>query len=155
MIVIQIGMERSEEIAELAVRLTREIIDRTGVPHFDVDLPATIALCRDFMANGQYRVLAAIDDDRVVGFAALCQSHSLYAQGAFGIVQECYVLPEYRCKGVGRQLLDACVRFAGDNGWRRLELCTPPLPEFERSVDFYRENGFKITGGYKMKREIG
>gem|GEM_PF-2146775 len=34
---------------------------------------------------------------------------------------------------------------------QRLERCTPPLPEFERSVAFYQANGFEITGGYKMK----
>gem|GEM_PF-6435255 len=41
-------------------------------------------------------MIAARDENRVVDFAALHESHSLYAEGAFGIIQECYVLPEYR-----------------------------------------------------------
>lgn len=36
-----------------------------------------------------------------------------------------------------------------------LELCTPHVLEFDRTVAFYESNGFEITGGYKMKRTIG
>jgi len=51
-------------------------------------------------------VIAARDENRVVDFAALHESHSLYAEGAFGIIQECYVLPEYRSQQIGQQLLN-------------------------------------------------
>ena len=100
-------------------------------------------------------MIAARDENRVVGFAALHESHSLYAKGAFGIIQECYVLPEYRSQQIGQQLLSAAADLAYRQGWQRLELCTPPVPEFERSVAFYQANGFEITGGYKMKYTLG
>jgi len=150
-----ITADRAADIADLALQLIGEIIERTGTRHFDVDLPRTVALCRTFIADGRYRVLAASDGDRIIGFGALCESHSLYAEGSFGILQEFYVLPAYRGRGVGGELLDHIVAHGRQLGWKRIELCTPPLPAFARSLDFYRDNGFEITGGHKMKRLLG
>ena len=149
-----VDKSRADEIAELAVRLTDEIIDRTGVKAFDVDVPRAKELCRRYMEAGQYSVIAASDEQKIVGFGALCESHSLYAEGTFGVIQEFYVAPEYRSKGIGSRILAAIVAHAKDRGWKRLELCTPPIPVFESTVQFYRKNGFEITGGYKMKRAI-
>ncbi|MEJ2694070.1 MAG: GNAT family N-acetyltransferase [Candidatus Thiodiazotropha sp.] len=141
----------AQDVAQLAVCLTNEIIERTGFKHFDVDIPLAIELCEKFIRQGHYHVVAAFDDDRIVGFGALCESHSLYAEGTFGIIQEFYVLPEYRSRNIGATLLREIVTFAKNKNWRRLELCTPPVPEFKRTVAFYQANGFEITGGYKMK----
>ena len=149
-----IRQSQSEDIAKLAICLTNEIIERTGTKHFDVDEPLAIKLCEHFVANGLYHVMAAFDGDDVIGFGAICESHSLYAEGAFGTVQEFYVIPEYRSQGVGQSLIEAIVEFAKQQNWSRLELCTPPIPEFDRTVGFYLSNGFEITGGYKMKYAI-
>jgi ribosomal protein S18 acetylase RimI-like enzyme len=149
-----IDEKRSDEIAQLAVCLTNEIIERTGIRHFDVDVPLAIELCRNYVSNGIYQVMAAVDGDKIIGFGAICESHSLYAEGKFGIIQEFYVMPEYRSREVGRSLIEEMIRFGRVNGWKRLELCTPPVPEFNRTVEFYRSNGFEVTGGYKMKHVI-
>lgn len=149
-----IDKSQSEEIAKLAVCLTNEIIERTGIKHFDVDVPLAIDLCEKYVSNGIYHVMAAFNGDKIVGFGAICESHSLYAEGRFGIIQEFYVAPEYRSKEIGKFLIQAIVEFAKEQGWKRLELCTPPVPEFDRTVGFYKSNGFDITGGYKMKYAI-
>jgi len=149
-----IDEEKSSDVAKLAVCLTNEIIERTGIKHFDIDIPLAEKLCKQFMEQGKYAVVAAFDNDRIVGFGALCESHSLYAEGSFGIVQEFYVLPEFRSKSIGKKLLASLVDYAKSKQWVRLELCTPPIPEFDRTVSFYKENGFEITGGKKMKYTI-
>lgn len=146
-----IDESKSAEVAKLAVCLTNEIIERTGIKHFDVDIPLAIELCKNYVSSGTYQVMAAFDEDLIVGFGAICESHSLYAEGKFGIIQEFYVMPEYRSREVGSYLLKEIVKFAKEKGWKRLELCTPPIPEFNRTVAFYQSNGFEITGGYKMK----
>jgi len=149
-----IDKSQSEEIAKLAVCLTNEIIERTGIQHFDVDVPLAINLCENYVSNGLYHVMAAFDGDTIIGFGAICESHSLYAEGAFGIIQEFYVMPEYRSRDVGKSLIEEIISFSRKQQWKRLELCTPPLPEFDRTVAFYQSNGFEITGGYKMKYSI-
>jgi GNAT superfamily N-acetyltransferase len=149
-----VDVTKSEEIAKLAVCLTNEIIERTGIKHFDVDVPLAVKLCDSFIRDGHYQVIAAFDKEVIVGFGALCESRSLYAEGVFGIIQEFYVLPAYRSKAIGKQLIRNIVKHAMSKNWKRLELCTPPIPEFERTVAFYKDNGFEITGGYKMKYAI-
>ncbi|MES9901686.1 MAG: GNAT family N-acetyltransferase [Sedimenticola sp.] len=149
-----IDKSQAEEIAKLAVCLTNEIIERTGIKHFDVDVPLAVSLCQSYVSSGLYSVIAAFDEDKIIGFSALCESRSLYAEGTFGIVQEFYVMPNYRSQEVGKELIKEIVNFAKNEKWKRLELCTPPLPEFDRTVAFYQANGFEITGGHKMKFTI-
>ena len=146
-----VDIKRAEEIAKLAVCLTDEIIERTGTKHFDVDIPLTVDLCNSFIKDSHYQVIAAFNDNNIVGFGALCESRSLYAEGVFGIIQEFYVCPEYRSQDIGKHLLAKIVEHAELNNWKRLELCTPPVSEFNRTVKFYEDNGFEITGGRKMK----
>lgn len=139
----------------MVVALTDEIISRTRTPHFTVNVPETTARCREFIESGKYVVYIAEAVGRgALAFAALCESHALYAEGTFGIVQEFYVMPDHRSSGVGQQLLEAVASHARAAGWKRLELCTPPLPEFQRTIAFYERNGFEITGGRKMKRLV-
>jgi GNAT superfamily N-acetyltransferase len=141
-------------VAEMATALTSEIIQRTGVQHFNVDLPETTKLCERLIDSKVYVALVAIDNSNPVGFAGLCESHALYTEGTFGIIQEFYVVPGARSAGVGAALIEAATAHAHSSGWRRLELCTPPFPEFQRSSMFYERHGFKVTGGRKMKRII-
>ena len=67
-------------------------------------------------------------------------------------MQEFFVAPPFRGNGVGGLLLNAAAELARKRRWNRLEVCTPPLPEFDRSLAFYERHGFEITGGRKLKR---
>lgn len=138
-------------VAGMATALTSEIIERTGVQHFRVNLEEATKLCARLIAAKSYVALVAAEASSPVGFAGLCESHALYTEGTFGIIQEFYVVPAARSARIGAALLNAAVNYGRSRGWRRIELCTPPLPEFERSLTFYECNGFEITGGRKMK----
>ncbi len=140
-------------IATFAKALTDEIIVKTGAQHFNVDITETTELCHNLMEQGKYTVLLAVNgaSDIPIGFASLCESHALYAEGTFGIVQEFYIQPEFRSQKMGSALLEKVAEHAKSLGWKRLELCTPPLSEFARTINFYEENGFEVTGGRKMK----
>lgn len=143
-------------VARLVMELTDEICRRTEIRHFNVDLAASTALCRRLLQQGHYRALLALEQPggEAVGCATLCESHALYAGGSFGIVQEFYVSTSCRSQQVGARLMAAVVGLARQLGWLRLELCTPPQPAFDRTIDFYARNGFEITGGRKMKRPL-
>ena len=50
--------------------------------------------------------------------------------------------------------MEAAASFAFEKGWSRIEVTTPPLPEFGRTLRFYEANGFSVTGGRKLKRDV-
>ena len=152
----QATAEDAPLVADFANRLTEEIIERTGSTPVDIDREQTVDLCRELLDSGRYLAWLAFDgeSEKPVGAANLCESCALYAGGTFGIIQEFYVLPAYRSQDVGAVLLRAVEEYGRQAGWRRLELCTPPLPEFGRTLAFYERNAYTVTGGRKLKRRI-
>jgi GNAT superfamily N-acetyltransferase len=123
------------------------------VRHFGFDLPETTARSRMFLEQGLAAVYlaGAGSADVPAGFVALSPCNALYAEGAFGIITELYVAPSRRAAGIGRRLLEAAKAHGRERNWRRLEVTTPPLPEFERTLRFYEREGFAVTGGRKLK----
>lgn len=154
---IRIAPAKSEDaatVASLVTALTREISaainDHT---QFDHNVALTEQLCRSWIEAGIYTVLLAYVDgeSEPVGVATIAQTYALYAEGKIGVIQECYVVPAFRNRAVGGALLDAAFALAQLKGWVCMELCTPPLPQFARSLDFYQKHGFKPVGGRKMR----
>lgn len=142
----------AHEIAVMVGELLSEIMSATGVQAFNFDLVATTARLRDFLGREKYFVFVARDDGgNAVGFVSLYESHALYAEGSFGTIPELYVRPGWRSKNVGRSLVSAAKAFGLSRGWTRLEVTTPPLPEFDKTLAFYEREGFAITGGRKLK----
>lgn len=140
------------EVATLVGELLGEIMNTTGVRSFRFDLAETAARLRDFIEREKYYVFVARQAaSHAIGFISLCESHALYAEGAFGTIPELYVRLERRSGSVGKNLVARAKAFAAMRGWQRLEVTTPPLPEFERTVAFYEREGFAITGGRKLK----
>lgn len=142
----------AEAVASMVGDLLSEIMAAIGIPAFDVAFEETAERLLNFLETGRYVVFVAIDGyGETVGFIALHESSALYAGGVFGVIPELYVLPECRSFGVGRGLLDAAVQFGKSRGWTRLEVTTPPLPEFDRTLAFYEQEGFEVTGGRKLR----
>ena len=143
-------------VTNLFEALLREIEDRTHSGPNLFRIKNTGENCREFIESGIYKVFMAFDEEskKNIGFLSLCESYSLYADGSFAIIQEFFVQPAYRSRGVGAKLLKAAKQYGEEKGWKRLEVTTPPLPGFERTLSFYEENGFQITGGRKMKKDL-
>ncbi|MHB1186499.1 GNAT family N-acetyltransferase [Thiobacillus sp.] len=81
----------SHEVAEMAGELLREIMDAIGVQAFNFDLEETTDRLMDFLNREKYFVFVARDEQQsVVGFIAMVESHALYAEGAFGTIPELY-----------------------------------------------------------------
>ena len=110
-------------------------------------------LFRHFLQRGHYTVFIAVDTTagKNVGLLTLTESHALYAEGAFGILPEFYIRPTHRSRGIGKRLLDTAREYALSKGWKRLEVATPPVPVFDRTLKFYEANGYTSTGGRKLK----
>lgn len=85
----------------------------------------------------------------------MSESYALYAGGKLGVIQEFYVAPDYRSTGIGSKLIEQVKEFAINKNWSCIELCTPPLPAFERTLAFYQSNGLIPVGGRKMRQSLG
>jgi GNAT superfamily N-acetyltransferase len=95
---------------------------------------------------GVWAFLAVTPDRGDVGLITLNECAAVYAGGRFGEISELYVVPELRSSGVGTALVDAAIAFARARGWPNLEVGAPSVPEWQRTVDFYRRRGFVEVG---------
>lgn len=139
-------------VAQLVGELLTEITRSIGAQAFNFDFVETKDRLSDFLQREKYFVFVARDrHGREAGFVALTESHALYAEGVFGTIPEFYVRPEYRSQGLGLSLLSRAREFGISRGWKRLEVTTPPLPGFDRTLAFYEREGFAVTGGRKLK----
>lgn len=147
----QAAPEDAANIAAMVGDLLDEIMDAISQQAFDFDLSETARRLERFLREEKYFVFLAKLPEGAAGFIALTESHALYAEGAFGIIPELYVRPAFRSGGIGAALLGEARRFAQEKGWARLEVTTPPLPQFQRTLDFYEKQGFSVAGGRKLK----
>lgn len=142
-------------IAPLVGELLNEIMAATSVKTFNFNLAETTERLHDFLSRDKYFAFIARDDNhQILGFITLYESYALYAEGVFGTIAELYVRPEYRSHGIGNQLISKAIRSAQARGWKRLEVTTPPLPQFDKTLAFYEREGFIVTGGRKLKRDL-
>ncbi|NOS77649.1 MAG: GNAT family N-acetyltransferase [Nitrospira sp.] len=154
---IQIAQAQPEDaaiVATLVGELLHEIMAAVNAKAFNFHQADTEARAAAWLRDGLYSVLLARDGGMPIGFLALYQSYALYTEGAYGTIPEFYVRPGSRSQGVGAALLERARRLGQSRGWRQLEVTTPPLPQFDRTLAFYQREGFSISGGRKLKLEL-
>lgn len=147
----QATMADAPAVARLALALATELCARSGQESCGLSPDIIASRVADDMAGGRTTTFVAARFGQVVGFASLAQGQALAAQGDYGLIQEFYVLPNLRSRGVGARLLAAIKDAARNRGWRHLDLKAPPQPEFARTVAFYQAHGFTSMGGRLMR----
>jgi len=150
----QAGAADAPIIVSMVGELLHEIMSVINAKVFAFDPVASEARARFWLTGGTYVAFLAHVGEVALGFVALYESRALYAEGTFGTIPELYVRPGYRSQGVGTLLLDEANQYAKTRGWTRLEVTTPPLPQFERTLVFYEQHGFTVAGGRKMKTKL-
>ena len=146
--------EDAGTISGFVTALTEEICAAMNSRYFNLDLEETTALCRTLMEQNRYVALLAFVQNEPVGVATLSEGCALYVGGALATVQEVYVVPEKRSQRIGAALMASIHEMGVTRQWKAIELCTPPLPEFERSIKFYEGQGFRVVGGRKMRMNL-
>ena len=142
----------AQEVAVMVGELLNEIMSAIGVNVFNFSLDETTARLKDFIDREKYFVFIALSESAgPVGFISLFEGHALYAEGAFGTIPELFVRSEFRSQNVGLRLVEQAKTFGSSRGWKRLEVTTPPLPQFDKTLKFYEREEFAITGGRKLK----
>lgn len=111
----------------------------------------TDELIAELLANGKTEACFAYTSaNEIAGLMTLTESQAIYAGGAYGLVDEMYILPPYRSMGIGNKLLEHAIAIAKERNWKRLDVTTPTEERWQRTKDFYYANGFRFTGD-KMK----
>ncbi len=89
---------------------------------------AEIDLAKRFLLERLTRadsvILVAAEADLIAGFTQLYPSFSSTRVASIFILNDLYVSPSHRRKGVGRALLEAAARYAKDAGAVRMNLST-------------------------------
>lgn len=98
------------------------------------------------MSDRVFTVAARSEDGTIIGLATVVEAFAIYANGSYGIVNEMYVDPGFRSKGVGHQLLASIEALAKKRGWSRIDVTAPESDGWERTRAFYEREGFRFTG---------
>lgn len=98
-------------------------------------------------------VLIAHAADEAVGFAVFFQSYSTFL-GRPGIyLEDLFVLPEWRKRGIGKQLLERVARTAVERGCGRMEWAV--LDWNQSAIDFYEALGARAMDQWTTYRLSG
>ena len=139
----RVGPDGAPEVLDLVERLLAELGEE-GEETGAVDAARLARAWRD--EGSRVEAFVAYERDVAVGVVTVAEAFAFYAGGAYGIVQEMYVVPHRRSAGIGTRLLDAVKSLAGERGWRRIDVTAPESPRWGRTRAFYEREGFVFTG---------
>jgi GNAT superfamily N-acetyltransferase len=142
----------TEQDAPSVLRLVKRLFD--DLHHqLPIDDGELLSFCKGILREGAYVVfLSETFEGSATGVLTLSESRSIYAGGAFGIIQEFYVIPEMRSRGLGKELLKRASEYGRDAGWKRIEVTPPDKSKWPRTYSFYGRELFKEIGP-RMKLE--
>jgi ribosomal protein S18 acetylase RimI-like enzyme len=136
---------RAEEVHEL-LRVTwadayRGVLPETLIAAAAAQWHSTVTLSRQ-MKNGQVLFAGYSEDGKLLGMARAAKEDAATLR-----IYQLYVLPSSQRRGIGRQLLDYCLKQFPDA--KRVVLNV--AKGNEKGIAFYRRYGFDFTGETRMK----
>lgn len=146
-------IERARETdLSLILSFIKELAEYERLSH---EVVATEALLREslFGENVKAEVVIAYEKDQAVGFALFFHNFSTF-MGRPGIyLEDLYVKPHARGRGIGRALLSFLARLSKERGCGRLEWAV--LDWNEPAIRFYRNLGAVQMNEWTVFRAMG
>ena len=136
----------------LVLQLIRELAEYEKLSH---EVVATEALLHRYLFEEGPRVAAVIarQGDEPAGFALFFHNFSTFL-GRPGIyLEDLFVRPSFRGRGIGKALLAHLAALARDRGCGRLEWAV--LDWNQPAIDFYASIGAKIVPEWRLNRLSG
>lgn len=106
-----------------------------------------------FGPTPRFHCLLADCDGETVGYALYFHTYSTWTGHAGLHLEDLFVLPEFRGKGVGKALIAAVAAQAQAEGCRRLEWAV--LDWNQPAIDFYRSLGGEFLDEWRTVRLAG
>ncbi|QAU45585.1 GNAT family N-acetyltransferase [Bradyrhizobium guangzhouense] len=148
---LNIRRARSDE-AGLVLDFVRELAEYEKLSH---EVEATEADIADALFGHDPRLFCAIADwdGEPVGFAVWFLNFSTFS-GRHGVyLEDLYVRPSHRGKGLGKALLIYLAKECLDNGWSRLQWAV--LDWNAPSIEFYKSLGAVMLDDWTLCRVTG
>jgi GNAT superfamily N-acetyltransferase len=97
----------------------------------------------------------ALADEELAGVATACLFFTIEA-GDFVELEDLYVLPAYRNRGIARCLIETAAQWSISKGAELLEVVITPEGQQQYGLDrFYAKHGFQETGRTIFVRDLG
>ncbi|MEM2102130.1 MAG: GNAT family N-acetyltransferase [Candidatus Bathyarchaeia archaeon] len=134
-----------DTVKQLWLSLAREMFE---IEHFTLPSEANadkwIKFIRDSLAEKKSFLFVAKSRYKPIGFAygSVFREYPLEVSEFIGTINDVYVLPEFRGKGIGKKLVVRCLNRLKTEGVKAVRLMV--LTENEVAVKLYEKLGFKI-----------
>lgn len=106
-----------------------------------------------FGPNPAAEALVALVDNKLVGYALWFRTFSTFLALPGIFLEDIYVQPAHRRKGIGKAILQHLAELAVSRGYGRLEWSV--LNWNTPSIDFYKSLGAQLLGDWTMMRLTG
>ena len=118
------------------------------------EVVCTEALINEWIfQKGVAEVIFALEDGKEVGFALFFKNYSTFLGKAGLYLEDLFVLPEYRGKGYGKNLIKTLAKIAVERNYGRMEWSC--LDWNKPSIDFYLSLGAKPMDEWTVYRLSG
>lgn len=134
----------NQMIGELAVYEQLEATNQSTVESLRAELSR---------ADGTLNALIVELDDAEVGMATFFETYSTFAAQRGMYLEDLYVRPDYRHRGIGSQILKHLARLARERNYRRLEWLS--LVWNTDALEFYESVGARPNDEWTNFRLIG
>lgn len=134
-----------DSLKELWLGLAREMFE---IEHFVVPSESNgdkwVNFVRESLAGGRSFLLVAKCKDILVGFAyaSVPRDFPLEVSELAGVINDVYVLPEFRGRGIGKKLVVECLNKIGATGTTAVRITV--LTENKAAIRLYEKLDFKV-----------
>jgi ribosomal protein S18 acetylase RimI-like enzyme len=120
---------------------------RATLAHLDLVAPLFDAFLRERLERDESVVFLALENERGLGFTQLYPTFTSIGARRAWILNDLYVDPTARRKGIGRMLMEAARAFAVETEAAWLELATAKDNHVAQAL--YRSLGYKLDEKYE------
>ena len=118
------------------------------------DVVATVELLEEYLFDrNSAKVIFSVVEGKEVGFALYFNNFSTFLGRSGLYLEDVFVLPEFRGRGIGKAILKKLAQIAIESGSGRFEWCC--LDWNKPSIDFYLALGAEPMDGWTTYRLSG
>jgi len=136
---------KKDEVKKLQ-KLNASVFEEDN-PEYDADLKPGWGLSEDgkkhftdLLNEPQNCCFVAEDNRKMVGYISAKPKHFDYRKSKYIEIDNLGVIAEYRKQGIGRSLMDECLKWAKNKGYQKIFLVC--FSKNKNALEFYKSYGF-------------